>query len=94
MVLLQVAKLEQELDDAYDDLEPILQNTECKDDNVSRPCSQSLSMPKIANCLIRVYSLVILASMLALPLLLECSLHLFFDEVQHEMIFTSKLNCN
>ena len=38
---VQVAKLEQELDDAYDDLEPILRGMECKDQYVSPPPSHT-----------------------------------------------------
>ena len=47
----QVADLEHELDDAYDDLEPVLRNLECKDDNV-RNCfhPNMLTLGSLPDC--------------------------------------------
>ena len=47
-VAAQVADLEHELDDAYDDLEPVLRNLECKDDNVRfGPALTSIAPPAV-----------------------------------------------
>ncbi len=51
----QVAKLELELDDAYDDLEPILRGIECKDQYVRPPPSHTLYHLRQVIRLLRAY---------------------------------------
>ena len=47
----QVADLEHELDDIYDDLEPVLRNLECKDANVrTGSCHQNLALICWTHC--------------------------------------------